>query len=53
MFKYPATLTEAERQSQAFFNTPESIEGIQNAQAAHVKMTKEEKESEVDKLHDS
>ena len=51
MFKDPAALTEAERQSQAFFNTLERIKVIQDAQDAHVKTTKEEKEAEVDSLH--
>ena len=51
MFKDPATLTEAERQSQALFNTPERIKFIQDAQAAHAKMTEKEKEAEVDSLH--
>ena len=50
MFKDPTTLTEAERQSQAFFNTPKRIKGIQDAQYAHTKMTEEEKEAEVDSL---
>ena len=50
MFKDPATLTEAERASQAFFNTPERIKSIQECQAAHVKMNEEEKESEVDSI---
>ena len=44
IFKDPETLTEAERQSQEFFNTPERIKGIQDAQAAREKMTEEEKE---------
>ena len=51
MFKDPATLTEAERQSQALFNTPERIKGIQDCQAARVKITKEDKEAEVDSLY--
>ena len=50
MFKDPATLMEAERQSQAFFNTLERIKGIQDAQAARAKMTKEEIEAQVDSL---
>ena len=50
MFKDPATLTEAKRQSQAFFNTPERIKGIQECQAARVKMNEEEKEAKVDSL---
>ena len=50
MFKDPATLIEAERVSRAFFNNPETIKGIEECQAARVKMTKEEKESEVDSL---
>ena len=50
MFKDPSTLTEAERASQAFFNTPERIKGIQDAQVAHAKMTEEEKEAEVDSI---
>ena len=53
MFKDPATLTEAERQSQAFFNTPERIKGIGDAQAKRVKMTEEEKEEEVDSIRQS
>ena len=51
IFKDPATLTLAERQSQAFFNTPERIKGIQDDHAAHAKMTEEEKEAEVDSTH--
>ena len=47
IFKYPETLTEAERQSQEFFNTPEKIKVIQDAQAARAKMTEEEKEEEL------
>ena len=50
MFKDPATLTEAERASQAFFNTPDRIKGIQEGQAARVKMTEEENKSEVDSI---
>ena len=50
MSKYPATMAEAERQSQEFFNNQERIKGIQNAQAARANMTKEEKEEEVDRL---
>ena len=50
MFKDPATLTEAERQSHAFFNTPERIKVIQDAQAARAKMTEEEKEEEVENM---
>ena len=44
MFEDPVILTEAKRKSQEFFNTPERIKGIQDAQAARAKMTKEEKE---------
>ena len=50
IFKDPATLTEAGRQSQEFFNTPERIKGIKDAQAARAKMTKEEREEELEKL---
>ena len=50
IFKDPATLTKAKRQYQEFFNTPERIKGIQDAQAAHAKMTEEEKEAEVDSI---
>ena len=53
MFKDPATLTEAERQSQAFFNTAERIKGIQDAQLERAKMTEEEKEEEVDSIRQS
>ena len=50
MFKDPATLTEAERQSQAFFNNTERIQGIQDSQAARANITKEEIEAQVDSL---
>ena len=53
MFKYPATFTEAERQSQPFFNTLERIKGIKDSQAAHANMTEEEKEEEVDSIRQS
>ena len=39
IFKDPATLTEAGRQSQEFFNTPERIKGIRDAQAERAEMT--------------
>ena len=48
MFKDPATLTEAERASQAMFKDPETIRGISKFQAARAKMTDEEKAEEVD-----
>ena len=44
IFIDPATLNEAERQYQEFFNTTERIKVIQDAQAARAKMTEEEKE---------
>ena len=47
IFKDPATLTEAVRKSQEFFNTPERIKGIRYAQAARAKMTEEEREEEL------
>ena len=50
IFKDPATLTEAERQSQEFFNTPERIKGIQDALAARAKMTEEERDEELEKM---
>ena len=50
IFKDPETLTEAKRKSQEFFNTPERIKGIQDAQAAREKMTEEEKEEEVENM---
>ena len=50
IFKDPATLTEAERQSHELFNTPERIKGTQDAQAARAKMTKEEKEEELENM---
>ena len=53
IFKDPATLTEAGRQSQEFFNTPERIKGIQDAQAPRAKMTKEEKEEELENMRPS
>ena len=51
MFKDPATLTEAKRASQEFFKDPETIKGIDKCQAARAKMTEEEKEEEVDGIH--
>ena len=50
IFKDPATLPEAGRKSQEFFNTPKRIKGIQDAQAACAKMTKEEREEELEKM---
>ena len=50
ILKDPATLTEARRQSQEFFNTPERIKGIQDAQAARAKMTEEEKEEQLENM---
>ena len=43
MFKDPATMTEAKRESQAMFKDPETIRGIAKFQAARAKMTEEEK----------
>ena len=43
MFQDPATLTEAERASQAMFKDPETIKGIAKLQATRAKMTEEEK----------
>ena len=43
IFKDPATLTEAERQSQELFNTPERIQGIRDAQKRRAKMTEVER----------
>ena len=44
-------MTEAKRQSQEFFNTPDRIKGIQDAQAARAKMNEDEKEEEIDNMH--
>ena len=49
-FKDPTTLTEAGRQSQEFFNTPQRIKGIQDAQVAHAKKTEEEREEELERI---
>ena len=50
MFKDPATLTEAERASQAMFKDPETIRGIAKFQAARANMTEEEKAEEIDDI---
>ena len=48
IFKDPATLTEAVRHSQEFFNTPERIKDIRDSQAAHAKMTEEERAEDLE-----
>ena len=50
IFKDPVTLTEAGRKYREFFNTPERIKDIRDAQAACAKMTEEEREEELEKL---
>ena len=49
IFKDPATLTEAGRKSQELFNTPERIKDIRDAQARRAKMTKEERDEDLEK----
>ena len=46
----PATLTEAERRSQAFF-TPEMMQGVREAQKKRAKMTPEEIAINTEKTH--
>ena len=48
VLKYPATLTAAERKSQAFW-TPEILQGVQDAQKKRAKMTKEERALDYEK----
>ena len=49
IFKDPVTLTETGRKSQELFNTPERIQGIQDAKARRAKMTKEERAKYLEK----
>ena len=49
IFKDPATLIEAGRKSQEFFNTPERIQGIRDAQKRRAKMTEEERDKYLEK----
>ena len=49
IMKDPATLTEAKRKSQEFFNTPERLQGIRDTQKRRAKMTEEERAEDLEK----